>query len=401
MGVTINLANGGLGGTLQIADGVCGLVMTGASESGGYTLGTPILVTGMASVTAAGITATYNPFAIRQLQEFYNEAGDGAQLYLMLVSSAVTVASMALNSNANGVVKLLNYAAGTIKVVGIVADDKRIATDGGAITITNGMNADVYTAASNLKTTINGYAAVQQPLRGIIGGTSYASVPANLTNMTTGSNNRVAIVIGNTEVYDSGTYGAAAAYGSAAVGLCLGTIATRKVQQKISRVRSGPLSNTTCYLGTVPVLCTTADINTISGKGFICFAAYAQKSGFFWKSDPMLTATTDDYKFLAYGRVIDKAQIITYRTYLEEVDDDLPLNTDGSETMQPTFVAYLQNLVIQQIEATMKVNGEITSVDCFIDPAQNVVTNSQVNIVVKVRPKGYASNIVISLGFEA
>jgi hypothetical protein len=69
--------------------------------------------------------------------------------------------------------------------------------------------------------------------------------------------------------------------------------------------------------------------------------------------------------------------------------------------MQPTFVAYLQNLVIQQIEATMKVNGEITSVDCFIDPAQNVVTNSQVNIVVKVRPKGYASNIVISLGFEA
>ena len=157
-GVNISLTSGGLGGTLQTADGVVGFVMTGVSEGGGYTLGTPILVTGMANLVTQGITAANNPYATRHMQEFYNQAGDGADCYLMLVANTMTVAVMALNSNASGVVKLLNFAAGAIKVVGLLADDAAIHTGGGTITITNGMNADCYTAASNLKTTITGNA---------------------------------------------------------------------------------------------------------------------------------------------------------------------------------------------------------------------------------------------------
>jgi hypothetical protein len=393
-GVNINLTNGGLGGTLQTNDGVAGLVITGVTEGGGYTLGTVVLVTGMTSVTAAGITVANNPYAIRHLQDFYNEAGDGAQLYLMMVSTTMTVAVMALNSNANGVVKLLNFAAGAVKVVGLLSDDKAIVAASGTVTVTNGLNADVYTAAASLKTTINGYVAAKQPLRGLIGGTSYNGVPANLVNETTGtSNNRVGIVIGDTQIYD-------ATNGSAAMGLLLGRIASIPVQRKISRVRDGSLSNIAAYLGSVALLCTNADIATISGKGFITFTAYAQKSGFFWQGDQMLTATTDDYCLLAHGRIIDKVSSIAYQTFLNEVDDEIPINADGSGTMVATFSTWLQQQIIDQINNSMTKGKEISAVACRIDPAQNVISNSQVNVVLSITPVGYATAIVISLGFS-
>lgn len=57
--VNITLANGQLGTTLQTSDGICGLVVTGQTE-GAYTVGTPILITSMATLAAAGITATNN-----------------------------------------------------------------------------------------------------------------------------------------------------------------------------------------------------------------------------------------------------------------------------------------------------------------------------------------------------
>src|ERR1035437_4853731 len=149
--VNITLADGQLGATLQTNDGITGLVLTGITESGGYTAGTPILVTSMSDVANAGISLAHNPFAIKQLHEFYNQAGNGAQLYLMLVPATMTVAQMADNTNANGAKKLLDFAAGKIKVLGLISDDVAIAAAGGTITVTSGLNADIYTAASNMR----------------------------------------------------------------------------------------------------------------------------------------------------------------------------------------------------------------------------------------------------------
>src|SRR3954462_2823491 len=117
--VNITLANGQLGATLQTNDGIAGKVLTGVTE-GIYTAGTPILITSMADVATAGITATGNAFAIKQLKEFYDQAGTGAQLFLMLVPATMTVAQMADNTNPNGAKKLLDYAAGKIKVLGLL-----------------------------------------------------------------------------------------------------------------------------------------------------------------------------------------------------------------------------------------------------------------------------------------
>lgn len=382
--VNISLANGQLGGKLQTNDGIGGMVLTGVTESGGYTLGTPILVTSLTDVTNAGITVGNNPFALKHLTEFYNQAGAGAQLYLMLVPSTMTVAQMADNTNASGAKKLLDYANGRMKFLGICSNDT-VVTVG---TITAGINPSCYTAASNMAVMAASYFAAEKPFRAIIGGTSYTTATA-LTDVTNGTtNNRTAILVGDT-ISGSG----------ACIGLLLGVIASIPVQRKISRVRSGALTNTAAYVGTATVEAAGAGaLNVIANKGFMTFITYPNVSGYFFSGDPMCTAATDDYSMLARGRVIDKAHILAYSTFVQEVDDEIPINTDG--TLDAGFCKWLSQQIVNQINNTMTANKEISAVNCFIDPAQNILSTNTLNVVLQIIPVGYATQIQITLGFD-
>lgn len=388
--VNITLANGQLGATLQTNDGITGMVLTGATEAGGYTVGTPILVTSLADVGNAGITAANNPFAMRQLTEFYNEAGPGAQLYLMLVPPTMDVAEMADKTNANGAKKLLDYAQGKIKVIGLLAHDTAVATEAGvAITVANALNADVYTAAANAQLLAADYFAGQKPFRAIIGGSSYSGVAADLADLTSGtSNNRTAILLGDTEGGNA-----------ACMGLLLGVISSIPVQRKISRVRSGALATQSAFVGTTTVDYTGAgQMAVIAGKGYITFTTYPNVSGYFFSGDPMCTATTDDYAMLARGRVIDKAHILAYTTFVQEVDDEVPVNEDG--TLDAGFCKWLSQQIVNQVNNTMTANKEISAVSCYINPAQNILGTNQLDVVLKITPVGYATEIEINLGFE-
>ena len=53
----------------------------------------------------------------------------------------------------------------------------------------------------------------------------------------------------------------------------------------------------------------------------------------------------------------------------------------------------------------MTAKGELSSTDgsgcsCYIDPSQNVVSTSTINMTLKVRPFGYARTINVDLGFQ-
>ncbi len=385
--VNITLANGQLGAILQTNDGITGMVLTGADEAHGYTTGSPILVTSMTDVVAAGITETGNPFATRQLQEFYNQAGSGARLYLMLVPADMSVSNMAKYSNADGVRKLLDFAQGKIKVLGIMSDDDAIVADGGTVTVTNGMNEDVYNAADNMAITAEEYFNIQRPFRAVIGassvvaGTSYNDVATGTTN------NRTAILIGDTQSSKA-----------ACLGLLLGVVSSVPVQRKVSRVRNGALTNSEAFIGTSALATLGVGApGVIADLGYITFITYPNVSGYFFSGDPMCTATTDDYAMLARGRVVDKAHILAYTVFVQEVDDEVPVNEDG--TLDNGFCKWLEQQMENQINNTMTANREISSVTCFIDPAQNILSTNRLNVVLRIIPVGYATNIQISLGF--
>jgi hypothetical protein len=233
----------------------------------------------------------------------------------------------------------------------------------------------------------NDFFTQQKPFRALIGGTSFNGTATALTNFgSTGTNNRVSMLVGDT-VTGPG----------AALGLLMGRIASIPVQRKVSRVKTGALSNTTAYIATTKAEQYT-DAGSMHDKGYITFRTFPNKSGYYFTGDPTAVATTDDYALLCRGRVIDKAQTIAYATFVDEVDDEVPVNTDG--TLSPGYTKYLEQKILNQINLIMTANREISSAACFIDPAQNVISTNKVNVVLKITPVGYASDIEVQLGFN-
>ena len=78
------------------------------------------------------------------------------------------------------------------------------------------------------------------------------------------------------------------------------------------------------------------------------------------------------------------------------------INTDG--TMQQPILKSWQAAVEDAINNQMTAAGELSNVEgsgCkfFINPAQNVLATSKVEGTLKVRPFGYARDIIVNIGF--
>ncbi len=387
--VNITLTNGALGSTLQTNDGVTGMVITGVSVPGGLDINTPALLTGRSSLTALGITPANNELVYNQVQDFYSEAGDGAELYLMMTNPEQKISLMCDQTNEYGVTKLLNYAKGRIKMLGVMSNDAEvaIATDDATDT-THGINGDVYTAVSKLQQTILSYRNRHQPLRAVIAGTSCTGDVGALNDVSTGAtNNSVSVLIGDTRE----SHGAC-------VGLLLGRLSTILVMRKVSRVRTGPVNTSEAWIGPLRVDTALSSAAAVASRGYITWCAYPNVAGFFFSGDDTCSSQTDDYHFLCRGRVIDKAHVIAYTTFVQEVDDEVPVNNDG--TLDAGFCKWLSQQIVNQVNNSMTINKEISSVSCFIDPAQNILSTNRLNVILRIVPVGYATDIEISLGFE-
>ncbi len=380
--VTINLASGQLGQSLATADGVAGIVLTGSTQ-GSITAGVPFRITSLAAATTLGLTSAGNAFAYKEIKEFYDEGRDGAALWVMLVPSTMTMAQMVDKTNANGLIKLLDAAAGEVTICG-VSTDGAVATH----TVTNGINADAYAAITALPVLATYYAFTRQaPFRCLVAGAGFTGTASALTSQTGNNVNRGAILIGDTVNTNKG----------ACIGLALGRLAVSPVQRKISRVKSGRLLAPTLYVGATDAG-VYQDAETIHDKYFITIRTFPRKTGYFFTGDRTCTSSTDDYNMIARGRVIDKAHRIAYTTFVEEIDDEVPVDATTGK-MAAGYCKTLEQKIINQIQLTMQANSEISAVTCFIDPNQNVLSTGQVKVKLGIIPVGYASAIVVDLAF--
>jgi Protein of unknown function (DUF2586) len=383
--VNISLANGQLGTIAASADAVAGLVLTGAAE-GSISINTPIMINSLQQATNLGLTTTNNAFAYKQIKEFYDEAPIGTNLYVMLAPPTQKVHQLADKTNANGAIKLLNYAAGSIRLLGVLCDDLQVYGPLFQAANANGINADCYTAIANMQVLATQFFTAQTPFRAIIGGSSFNGNAIALNNMTQSSYNRVACLIGDTQ---SGA--------SAAVGLLLGNLCALPVQRKVSRVKNGGISSPTAYIGSSAAE-QYSNPDMLYDKSFISFRTFPGKSGYYFNSDTMCCSKTNDYASLARGRVIDKAQRIAYDLFVNEVDNEVLINSDG--TLDSGYTKNLEQSITNQLNLSMTATNQISAVQAFIDPAQNVLATNIINVVLKITPVGYSSFILIQLGFN-
>ncbi|TAN18827.1 MAG: hypothetical protein EPN37_04505 [Chitinophagaceae bacterium] len=378
--VSIQLQNGLLGQVGIGDDGVAGLICSGPAPAN-LTLGAPVMITSVdQAINQYGISTTTN--AYRHIKQFYDEAGTGAELYIMIVPSATTMIAMCDKTQAFAAT-LLTYGGGKIRLLGVAKDPG----SGYVPVVTAGIDQDVLGAMTNADALAAQFQGEYKPVRILLEGSAFNDTVASLQDLTLSSFNHVGIVLGS----DTKS-------GSGCVGLALGRAAKVPPQRNIGRVKDGPLTGITeAYLGskTVDTDMTVGDLGTVNDKGYIFMRGFTGRSGFFWNDDKMAALPTDDYNSLARGRVIDKAIVIAYSTYVNEILDEIQVDSNGQ--ISTAIIKSLQQLITNAINIAM--GDEISGFQAFIDPTQNVIATGQLNIVMSITPVGYSKQIIVQLGF--
>lgn len=379
--VDITLENGLLGQVGIGDDGVAGLICSGAAPAN-LSLGTPVLITSLDQAeNQYGISTSSN--AYRNIKQFYSEAGEGAELYIMIVANTTTMVDMC-DKTKDFATKLLTYGAGRIRLLAVAKEP-----DAGYVpTVTAGIDQDILDALANADALALDYQGNYQPVRILLEGADFDDNIAELDDLRQKSFNHAGIVLGS----DSED-------GRGCVGLALGRAARVPVQRNIGRVKDGPLANIiAAYLGTKKVdsEMTLGDLGLVNDKGYIFMRAYTGRDGFFFNDDPMAALATDDYNSLARGRVIDKAIVISYDTYVQELLDEVQVDADGK--ISAIIIKYLQTRITNAINTAMQ--GEISGFSAFIDPSQDIISTGKLNIVERITPVGYNKTIEIKLGFS-
>ena len=384
--VIIKVRRDGLGQVAVTKDSIMGIILPGVAVTDKLVLKVPHAIYGLADAEAKGITqfatdgvaAGVNLAAWKQIRDFYNEAGNGAKLWIVV--SGEPLMSSNVDFTADCAAKaLINAANGEIAVIGVC----RGITPGS--TIVDGLNDEVWDALNSVQLGAANFQELIMPFSAVIDGLGFAGSGDTAKDLKTMNKHRGSILLAAPE-----------SDGVAGVGQYLGRLAAIPVQRKASRVKDGPLTNLKGYLtdgddveGRVGAL------NDLHDKGYIVYRTFPGRSGFFYSGDPTATAATDDLNTIARNRIIDKAIKIAYNVYVNELDDDVPITAEGN--IEPAVCGALQEKIEAQVKGNM--DGEISAFNAYVDPNQNILSGLPLDIVLNITPKGYLNPIKVSLGF--
>lgn len=386
-GVSLTIDNSALGQVAPGADGVVGIVFNGVAATS-LALGTSFQGFNLAQFEALGINSAYdtaNTVKVwRTIKEFYDAAGAGAELWIMLVSQAVNITTL-LDKTQAYAKKLLDDADGRIRLLGIGRNPAGGYTPN---TTANQIDLDVVNALVTGQALADDMQAAFRPISIVIEGYAFTGTTTGLADLKTQTKSSVSVLIGNSE---SGA--------RAMIGILLGRLAKVPVQRNPGRVKDGSLPILAAYLGSATLESDQSKAVAIHDKGFITVRKFTGKAGYYFSDDPTAAGNTSDLNSLARNRVIGKAVRISYSTFVEEILDEVLIDPDTGR-IATVRAKFYQQIIENAIDAAMTAEDEISSVSAFVDPAQNVLSTGKICVDLRIVPVGYAKTIEVKLGFS-
>ncbi|WP_338813652.1 DUF2586 family protein [Bernardetia sp. Wsw4-3y2] len=191
------------------------------------------------------------------------------------------------------------------------------------------------------------------------------------------------------------------------VGIALGATAYSKVNENIGWVENINVGNLEGMnspqiainsLTTSIVGLTTTDLNTLTEKGYIFVRKYTGLSGSYLNDSPTATALTSDFAYIENNRTLDKAIRQTRILLLPSLNAPVYLNPDGTLTAKDiSRLSVTSRKALEQMQR----DGEVSNFSIFIDPNQNVLSASEIQIEMSVQPVGVARQLKVKIGFTA
>lgn len=381
-GVNITLGNGNLGMVSPTADGVAGMILTGTAVSSTLELNKHYLLSSTADLTTLGVTAENNALVDKEVRAFYAQAGEGAELHLLVVAAATTLASMCDSAAGSPINKLLDAAGGRIRLLGV----NKIAPEEYEMQASQGIDEDAVAAAEKLNQSAEAARAAIRPFRALIPACGWTGSTDSLYKPKESSYNAVAFVLASDDKTGK----------TAAIGQVLGRAASIEVHRSLGRVKDGAIATTGYFTDGSLYTDKSGMAEVLNDAGYIFYIKYPTRNGCYLNGDHMAAPDSDDYSQLYLGRIVDKALTITYDTYLTEVLDNITVGDDG--TLDQNQCIYMQNTLIDAI--SLQMDGEIGSVDVYIDPSQNVISTGIVEVTVSIVVGGVMKQINVNLGFK-
>lgn len=360
---------------------VPGIVITGASVVDKVTIGTAYQIFSLKDAENLGIEAVgVNAFAHKHLSDFFTEAGQGAEIWIMLVSDATTYDQMA-DVNEDFAKELIASSAGRVRILGLVKESS------GDEVITNGMDGDSHAGVIKAQALANHFQSLFRPFRVIISGNKFSGTPADLMDYETADYNRVNMLIANNDGSPE-----------ASVGLSLGRLAKTPTQRKQNRVKDGAIIPGQAYFTNgEPVESLQGAWDAIDEKRYTFFRNFAGRAGFYFSNDHTLTTSTEDFSSLARGLVMDEAVIEAYDVLIEELSDEVPITPAG--LIHPAIIKGWQSNIETRLKGQMVDQGKLSGVRAYIDENQNVLQDDTVEVSIFLQPVGYADFIEVNIGF--
>jgi len=225
---------------------------------------------------------------------------------------------------------------------------------------------------------------------------------STLPDLSTLTDPGVSVVIGQ----DGAARGAAIAVtltkSVCALGTLLGAVSLAKVSESIAWVQKFPLSNGTeldvAGFGNGDLFRDKpeSELESLNDKSYIFLRKFTDLSNTYFNDTHTAIAQNDDFSKIETNRTFDKAATTVRANVLPRLNSPVTVNADGSLTAD-VVVAY-KNLVAQPLQEMVN-NTELSQFQVIIDPLQDVISTSTIEVTVKMIPVGVAREITLNIGF--
>lgn len=184
-----------------------------------------------------------------------------------------------------------------------------------------------------------------------------------------------------------------------AIGIVLGLLSVAKVHQSISWVKNFPTGvNVPAFGdGTLYRDLDQALIEQLDGGRYLFFVTHVGQAGSYVNDSHTMDSATSDYAMIESVRTMDKA-VRGIRTYLiPELGGNIYIDAETGK-MQAYSVSHLEMTANKALE-DMEKAGELSGYKVEIDPEQDVLSTSEVEIVIRQVAVGVMRKIKVKIGF--
>ena len=183
------------------------------------------------------------------------------------------------------------------------------------------------------------------------------------------------------------------------IGVMLGLLSAAAVHQSISWVKQFPTGISVPAFGDGTLLrnLDNALIEQLDAARYLFLVTHVGQAGSYVNDSHTMDSATSDYAMIESVRTMDKA-VRGIRTYLiPELGGNVYIDPETGK-MQSYSVTHLETTANKALE-DMEKAGELSGYKVEIDPEQNVLSTSEVEIVINQVAVGVMRKFKIKIGF--